>query len=117
MDTQHLEERLQAARAAAVQGAAARRVRTTQEAETAWLPKEELQRSARESEARVRAAAAEIDCMVQAGRLRIRSALENARGEIEAMAAEAAQHVVRHLTGISVDNDDARKAIKLDLNC
>jgi len=118
MEFQDFEELLQAGRAAAVQGAAARRVRTTrQEAQTARRAEEDLQQSARESEARVRAAAAEIDRRLQAGRRRIRTALENARGEVEAMAATAAQDIVRQLTGITVDNDDAREAIKLDLNC
>ena len=116
--TDILQERLEAARAAAVQGEAAHRARTTlQEAETTRLAWQESRQSALESEAKIRAAADQIDREVEAGRLRIQAALKEARREVEAVAAEAAQEIVLRLTGIKVDKDEVDDAIKLDLNC
>ena len=47
---------------------------------------------------------------------KIRDALDAARAEIEAVAAEATQEMVRRLTGISVDKKDAAAAVKAELN-
>ena len=72
--------------------------------------------SARETEAKVKAAADKIDLKVEAAEAPIRDALASARAEIEAVAAEAAQDMVRRLTGLKVDNKEAAAAVKAELN-
>ena len=47
---------------------------------------------------------------------KIRDAVEAARAEIEAVAAEATQEMVARLTGIKVDKKEAAEAVKAELN-
>jgi hypothetical protein len=54
-----------------------------------------------ETEARVKAAVAEIDAKVEAARQRTRRSRDGAP-ELEVVAAEAAQQMVEQLTGIKV---------------
>ena len=83
--------------------------------EAARIAQEAKGASARETEARVRDALAEIDSKVELARLRIRDAVAAARTELEAVAAEGAQQVVHQLTGISVDRQEAAKAVQSEL--
>ena len=72
-------------------------------------PQEAKAESGRDTEAKVKAAADKIN---RQGRVRRRarsaSALDSARAEIEAVAAEATQEMVRALTGLTVDEQGRR---------
>ena len=68
--------------------------------------------SAQAAEARVRAANDEIGAKVDAAQVRIRAATDAALGDIESVAAEAAQDMVRKLAGVSVSGPEAAKAVK-----
>ena len=110
-------EAAQAARAAADETEAAWRARMdAARADGARIANEAKQASARDTEIKVRKAADKINLKVEAAETRIRDALESARGEIEAVAAEAAQDMVRKLTGISLDKRAAAEAVKAELN-
>lgn len=110
-------EAAQAARAAADETEAAWRARMdAARADAARIANEAKQASARDTEARVRKAADKISLKVEAAEVRIRDALESARGEIEAVAAEAAQDMVKALTGISLDKKAAAEAVKAELD-
>ena len=80
------------------------------------LPRRPRPASARETEAKVKAAADKINVKVEAAQASIRDALESARAEIEAVAAEATQDMVARLTGIKVDSKEAAAAVKAELN-
>ena len=110
-------EAAQAARAAAEATEAEWRQRMdASRAEAARLAQEAKAESGRESEAQVKAAAAKINLKVESAQGKIRDALDAARTEIEAVAAEATQELVARLTGISVDKKDAADAVKAELN-
>jgi len=110
-------EAAQSARAAADETEAAWRARMdAARADAARIANEAKQASARETEAKVRKAADKINLKVETAEARIRDALESARGEIEAVAAEAAQDMVKRLTGISLDKKAAAEAVKAELN-
>jgi len=110
-------EAAQAARAAADQTEAAWRERMDgARAEAARLSQEAKAESSRETEAKVKAAADKINLKVESAERKIRDALDAARAELEAVAADATQEMVRRLTGISVDSTDAASAIKAELN-
>ena len=47
---------------------------------------------------------------------KIRDALQDARAEIEAEAAEATQEMVSRLTGIQIEKNEAAKAVKAELH-
>ena len=68
--------------------------------------------SAKATEERVRAANEEIGAKVEAAEARIRTATEATLGEIESVAAEAAREMVERLAGVSVDSDEAARAVR-----
>jgi F-type H+-transporting ATPase subunit b len=110
-------EAAQLARVAADETEAAWRARMdAARAEAALIANEARQAGARDTEAKVRKASDKIALKVEAAEARIRDALESARGEIEAIAAEAAQDMVRALAGISLDKKVAAQAVKAELN-
>jgi len=110
-------EAAQSARAAADETEAAWRARMdAARADAARIANEAKQASARETEAKARKAADKINLKVETAEARIRDALESARGEIEAVAAEATQDMVKRLTGISLDKKAAAEAVKAELN-
>jgi F-type H+-transporting ATPase subunit b len=110
-------EAAQAARVAADETEAAWRARMdAARADAARIANEARQIGARDTEAKVRKAADKIALRVEAAEARIRDALESARGEIEAVAAEATQDMVRTLTGISLDKKAAAEAVKAELD-
>ena len=102
-------EAAQQARVAADETEAAWRARMdAARAEAARIAQEAKQASARETEAKVKAAADKINLKVEVCRGEDpRSASSSARAEIEAVAAEATQEMVARLTGIQVDRKDA----------
>ncbi|HUP67966.1 MAG TPA: ATPase [Sphingomicrobium sp.] len=110
-------ERAQAARAKAEQTEAAWRARMDQaRAEAARLAQEAKQESAKATEAKVKKAADKISQKGEAASATIREALESARAEIEAVAADATRDMVQRLTGITVDAKQAADAVKAQLN-
>jgi F-type H+-transporting ATPase subunit b len=110
-------EAAQKARAAADETEAAWRARIdAARADAARIAQEAKQASAQETEKKVKAAADKINRKVEAAQAKIRDASTAARAEIEALAAEAAQEMVRRLTGIAVDKNEAAQAVKADLN-
>jgi len=110
-------EAAQAARAAADKTEAAWRERMdAARAEAARIAAEAKQASARETEAKVQAAADKINTKVDSAQGKIRDAVSSARAEIESVAAEATQEMVRRLTGIAVDKNEAAAAVKAELN-
>jgi F-type H+-transporting ATPase subunit b len=109
-------ERAQAARSAAEGTEAAWRERMDESrADAARIAQAARQESAREAEVRIKAALDEIDAKVDQARLRIRSAVEGARAELEATAVEAAQEMVEKLTGLKIDRRDAANAVAQEL--
>jgi F-type H+-transporting ATPase subunit b len=110
-------ERAQAARTAAQETEAAWRERMdAARAEAARIAHEAKQKSAGETEARVKQAADKISLKVEAAEARIRDAVDAARGEIEAVAAEATQDLVSRLTGIRIDSQEAAGAVKAEMH-
>ena len=110
-------ERAQAARKEADETEAAWRERMdAARAEAARIAHDAKQASARDTEAKVKAAADKINRKVEAAEAKIRQAVDSARAEIEAVAADATQEMVSRLTGISVDPNDAVQAVKAELN-
>ena len=73
------------------------------------------QDSARATEARVAEADAATRTTIEAAEARLRAATEAALGDIENVAAEAAQEMVAKIAGVSVGRDDAAKAVKAEL--
>jgi F-type H+-transporting ATPase subunit b len=109
--------RAQAARAGADETEAAWRARMdAARADAARLAQEAKQRSAGETEAKVKAAADKINAKVDKAEAKIRDAAAAARAEVEAVAAEATQEMVRRLTGIRVDGRVAAAAVKAEMN-
>jgi len=110
-------EAAQAARVAADDTEAAWRARMdSARADAARIANEAKQKSARDTEAKVKAAADKLAGKTEASEKKIRAALELARGEIESVAAQATQELVARLTGIKVDKKDAADAVKAELN-
>ena len=107
----------QAARVAADEMEEAWRVRMdASRAEAARIAQEAKQASARETEAKVKAAGDKIDLKVDSAQAKIRDAVKSARAEIEAVAAEATQEMVARLTGLKIDRKDAAGAVKAALH-
>ena len=110
-------ERAQAARAKADETEAAWRARMDQaRAEAARLAQEAKQESAKATEAKVKKAADTIALKADAANAKIREAVEAARNEIEAVAAEATREMVQRLAGISIDKAEVASAVKAELN-
>jgi F-type H+-transporting ATPase subunit b len=106
-------ERAQAARAAAEETEAAWRARMdAARADAARIAQDAKQESAKTTEAKVRAASEKIAAKVAQAEARIRAAADAARGEVEAVAVEAAQDMVARLTGIKVPREQAAAAVK-----
>ena len=109
-------EKARAARAAAEQTEAEWRARMDAARQDAARVAQEAKRaSARETEAKLKEAIAEIDAKVERARLRIHDAAAAARAELEIVAADAAQQMVEQLTGIKIDRKEASKAIDAEL--
>ena len=107
----------QAARAAADQTEEAWRARMdAARAEAAGIANEAKQASARETEAKVKAAADKLNVHLEASQKKLGDAVQAARGEIQAVAAELTQDLVSRLTGITVDNDEAATAVKAEIH-
>ena len=110
-------EQAQAARAAADRTEAAWRARMdAARVEAARLAQEAKQESGRETEAKVKQAADKISAKAASAEAEIRKAVDAARTEIEAVAAEATREMVTRLTGVSVDRNEAAAAVKAELN-
>ncbi len=84
--------------------------------EATRIAQEAKKKSALETEARVKAALDEIDAKVEHARLRIRTAVDAARTELEIVAVEAAQEMVGQLTGLKIDREDAASALAAELD-
>lgn len=70
------------------------------------------QQSARATEVRVKEADAANRGRVEAAEARLRSAAQAALADIESVAAEAAQEMVARLAGVTVDRQEAARAVK-----
>jgi F-type H+-transporting ATPase subunit b len=85
-------------------------------AEAARIAQEAKQTGARDTEAKVKAAADKLAEKVEAAEAKIRAARDSARTEIEAVAGEATREMVARLTGIKVEAKDAANAVRAELN-
>ena len=85
-------------------------------AEAGRLAQDAKQKSAQETEKRVKAAADKLNLKVEASQGEIRKSLSAARAEIEAVATEATQEMVQRLTGIRVDGKEAAAAVKAEMH-
>src|SRR5690242_6579891 len=104
-------EAAQAARAAADETEAAWRARMdAARADAAKVASEAKQASARDTEAKVKAASDKLNAKVEAAEAKIRDAVEAARSEFEAVAAEAARDMLARLAGKTVDQKQAAEA-------
>jgi F-type H+-transporting ATPase subunit b len=107
----------QAARVAADETEAAWRERMdAARAEAARIAAEAKQASARDTEAKVKKAADKLGLKIEASEKKLAEAVQSARAEIEAVAAELTQDLVSRLSGIAVDKKDAAEAVKAELN-
>jgi len=110
-------EAAQAARVAADETEAAWRARMdAARAEAAKLSNDAKQASAKDTEAKVHAAANKLNAKLEKAGAKIREALDAARLEIEAVAADAAREMVSRLTGKTVDQRQAADAVKAEMN-
>lgn len=80
------------------------------------LAQESKQEAAKEAEARLKVIDEQVGAKVAEAEARIRASVEKAMGEIEAVAAEAAQDLVGKLTGASVSSAEAKQAVKAVLH-
>jgi F-type H+-transporting ATPase subunit b len=71
--------------------------------------------SALATEARMKTVDAEVGARLEAAQARIRAATDTALGEIEDVAAEAAQQMVSRLAGLDVSKAEAAQAAKAAL--
>lgn len=85
-------------------------------AEAARIAQEAKAQSGRDSEAKVKAAADKINLKIESAQGSIRDAVAAARSEIETVAAEATQELLRRVAGLNVDKDEAAAAVKAELN-
>jgi F-type H+-transporting ATPase subunit b len=110
-------ERAQEARKQADETEAAWRARMdAARADAARIAQEAKAQSGRDTEAKVKAAGDQVNRKVDAAQVRIRDAVTAAQAEIEAVAIEAAQEMVRRVSGIAVDKKDAAAAVKAEWN-
>jgi F-type H+-transporting ATPase subunit b len=110
-------EAAQLARVAADETEAAWRARMdTARSEAGRIAQDAKAESGRDAEAKVKAAADKIGLKVEAAQGAIRDSLAAAKSEIEAVAAEAAQEMVRRLTGLTVERKEAAQAVKAELD-
>ena len=107
----------QKARTAADETEAAWRARMdAARADAARIAQEAKSESGRDTEAKVKAAADKINQKVESAQGQIRDSVNAARAEIESVAVEAAQEMVRRVSGVSVDKKEAAAAVKAELN-
>ena len=107
----------QKARAAADETEAAWRERMdSARADAARIAQEAKAESGRDTEARAKAAAEKINAKVESAQAQIRDALASARSEIEAVAADATREMVRRVSGLTVNKQEAAAAVKAELN-
>ena len=110
-------EAAQKARAAADETEAAWRARMdAARAEAAHLAQDAKQRSAAETEKKVKAAVDKLNAKIESSEAKIRESLAAARAEIEGVAAEATREMVGRLTGMRVDNKEAAAAVKAEMH-
>ena len=110
-------EQAQAARSAAEETEEAWRQRMdAARAEGARIANEAKQASARDTEAKVKAAAEKLTLKIESAEAKIRKARESARSEIESVAVDAAQNLVSTLTGIKIDKKDAAQAVRAEFD-
>ena len=110
-------EQAQAARSAAEETEEAWRQRMdAARAEGARIANEAKQASARDTEAKVKAAAEKLTLKIESAEAKIRKARESARSEIESVAVDAAQNLVATLTGIKIDKKDAAQAVRAEFD-
>jgi len=110
-------EQAQAARSAAEETEEAWRQRMdAARAEGARIANEAKQASARDTEAKVKAAADKLTQKIESAEAKIRKARESARSEIESVAVDAAQNLVSTLTGIKIDKKDAAQAVRAEFD-
>jgi F-type H+-transporting ATPase subunit b len=110
-------EAAQAARAAADATEEQWRVRMdAARSDATRIAQEAKQKSAQDTEKKVKAAADKIGLKVESAEAQLREAVISARAEIEAVAAEATGEMVERLTGIRVEAKDAAAAVKAELN-
>jgi F-type H+-transporting ATPase subunit b len=110
-------EQAQAARSAAEETEEAWRQRMdAARAEGARIANEAKQASARDTEAKVKAAAEKLTLKIESAEAKIRKARDSARSEIESVAVDAAQNLVATLTGIKVDKKDAAQAVRAEFD-
>ena len=103
----------EAARRTAEEIEEANRVRAEADrAEALKVTQAAKQAAAGEAEQKVKAADAETAARVATAEARIRDASQAAMGDIETVAAEAAQELVARLTGKTVSRDQADNAVK-----
>ncbi|MBV8908167.1 MAG: ATPase [Sphingomonas sp.] len=110
-------EQAQAARAAADETEAAWRARMdAARAEAAKLAQDAKQKSAADTEKKVKAAADKLNLKIDSSEAKIRDSLAAARSEIETVAAEATRELVQRLTGLKVDSEEAAAAVKAEMH-
>jgi len=110
-------EQAQAARSAAEETEEAWRQRMdAARAEGARIANEAKQASARDTEAKVKAAAEKLTLKIESAEAKIRKARDSARSEIESVAVDAAQNLVATLTGIKIDKKDAAQAVRAEFD-
>ena len=110
-------EQAQAARSAAEETEEAWRQRMdAARAEGARIANEAKQASARDTEAKVKAAADKLTQKIESAEAKIRKARDSARSEIESVAVDAAQNLVSTLTGIKIDKKDAAQAVRAEFD-
>ena len=110
-------EQAQAARVAADETEAAWRARMdAARAEAAKLAQDAKQKSAQETEKKVKAAADKLNIKVEASQGKIRESLAAARAEIEAVAVDASREMIQRLSGIKVDSKDVAAAVKAEMH-
>lgn len=110
-------EAAQAARTAADETEAAWRARMdAARADAAKFASEAKQASAKDTEARVKAASDKLNVKVEAAEAKIRDAVEAARSEFEVVASEAARDMLARLAGKTVDQKQAAEAVKAEMN-
>ncbi|MBW0007295.1 MAG: ATPase [Sphingomonas sp.] len=110
-------EQAQAARAAADETEAAWRARMdAARAEAAKLAQDAKQKSAADTEKKVKAAADKLNLKIDSSEAKIRDSLAAARSEIETVAAEATRELVQRLTGLKVDSKEAAAAVKAEMH-
>jgi F-type H+-transporting ATPase subunit b len=84
-------------------------------AEAARVAAEAKAIAAQATETRVKAADAAAGVRIEDAMRRIAEARVSAEAEIEAVAAEAAAAMVNRVTGLTIDEDSARAAVKQEL--